>query len=239
MKLSIIIPVYNEESTFEKLLDQVLKVKLPIEREVIIVEGGSTDKSREIVKKASRRKDVSALFVDGYSGKGFKVRHGLKHASGDIILIQDADLEYNPGEYPHLINPILKGRAKFVLGSRHLEAGTWRIRKFDRSRWHASIVNLGSEATNVFFWMLYHVHLTDPQTMFKVFHKSCLRGVNLKSNEFDLDWEIVCKFVKRGIRPLEVPVSYKARSFEQGKKIRIIRDGLRAFWAIIRFRVFN
>ena len=238
-KVSIIIPVYNERDTFEKLLKRVLKVKLPIEREIIIIEGNSTDGTRKIVKKYEGKKDIKIYYINKYCGKGYKVRFGIKKSTGDIILIQDADLEYDPMEYPQLLAPLLKGKTKFVLGSRHLGKKTWKIREFDHSKWYGHFVSVGSEATNWYFLLLYGVKLTDPQTMYKIFTRDCLNTVTLKSNEFDLDWEIVIKLCKTGFKPIEVPVSYKARTFEQGKKIRIVRDGFRALWAITKYRFIN
>ena len=236
-KISFIVPVYNERHTFEPLLKRLLKVKLPIEREIIVIEGNSTDGTRKIVHKYDKHPLVKTFYIDYYCGKGHKVRFGMKKATGDIIAIQDADLEYEPEEYPTLIQPILLGSADFVLGSRHLgKGGDWQIREFDRSRWWAKYVNVGSEAIVLSFKALYGKRLTDPQTMFKIFTKDCLKGVHFVSEHFDLDWEIVCKFVRKGVRVVELPASYHARSFEEGKKIQLFRDGVRAIRAIIRFR---
>src|SRR5436853_591300 len=136
MKLSIIIPVYNELEHFEKLLKKVMAVKLPIKREIIIVEGGSTDGTTELVHKYDKHLGIRTFFVTEHIGKGYKVKYGIQQATGDIILIQDADLEYDPAEYPELIDPIIKGKTAFVLGSRHLGKSTWKIREFARTKWY-------------------------------------------------------------------------------------------------------
>ena len=241
-KLSIIIPVYNEERYFDKIMKKVLDVKLPddIHKEIIIVESNSTDGTKEIVRKYAeilqRNVQFKIIFESRPRGKGYAVRTGLRYATGDVILIQDADLEYDPDEYSTLLQPIIDNNADFVLGSRHLGAETWKIRKFDYSRWYARLVNVGSEVLNSIFALLYNIKLTDPQTMFKVFRRDCINGIKFKSNHFQLDWEIVIKLCKNGYIPIEIPVSYKARTLEQGKKIRLSRDGFLALWTIIKYR---
>ncbi|MFH1840219.1 MAG: glycosyltransferase family 2 protein [Nanoarchaeota archaeon] len=239
MKLSIIIPVYNEEKTFTQLIEKVLNVELPIEKELIIVEGGSTDGTKSLIHKYDSNPSIKTFYLKRYSGKGYKVKYGLRQSTGDIILIQDADLEYNPDEYSELIKPIIEGKTKFVLGSRHLGCGTWKIRKFDYSAWRANLINFVSILYYTLFWFLYGVRLTDPQTMYKVFKRECLKGIKFKSNQFQLDWEIVIKLVKKGYIPLEVPVSYNCRTFKEGKKTKLIQDGFLALWAILKYRFVN
>lgn len=235
MKLSIIIPVYNEESNFPELLRRVRAVKLPLDREIIVVEGGSTDSSRKIVRESAKTHgDVQAHFLDGYCGKGTKVRHGLQKAKGDIVLIQDADLEYDPGDYPKLLEPIMKNETDFVLGSRHMGLHTWKIRDFDKSR--AVVINMGSWLLHGLFALLYGRWITDPMSMYKVFRKECLK-FPLRSDGFHLDWEIMAKMVKHGHPPLELPVRYKARAVAEGKKTRVLRDGILAVWTIVRYRL--
>jgi glycosyltransferase involved in cell wall biosynthesis len=240
-KLSIIIPIYNEAATFEKLLKRVLAVKIPLKKEIIIVEGGSTDGTTKLVKKYKGKPGIKIFFVTEHIGKGYKVRYGIKRATGDIIMIQDADLEYDPADYNDLLAPILKGKTKFVLGSRHLRKHTWKIREFARGKWYkpAILLNVGDHMLKLYFTTLYGTYLTDPNTMYKVFSRDCLKGITLRSNNFDLDMELLIKLFKKGYRPIEVPVSYHGRSYEEGKKIHPVRDGLRAGWAILRYRFSN
>ncbi|HAR42438.1 MAG TPA: glycosyl transferase [Bdellovibrionales bacterium] len=235
-RLSIIIPVLNEARTLPELLRRVNEIDLPVEKEIIIVDNGSTDGSRELIAASVPAVGQGrVLMTAGTRGKGAAVREGLKLATGDIILIQDADLEYSPADYPRLIEPLISRRADFVLGSRFLGVGTWKVRVLPGQPGYSFVLNLGALFLNAVFLALYRVRLTDPQTMFKVFRKSCLDGIVLQSSGFDLDWEILCKLVLAGYRPMELPVSYQARSFQQGKKIRIWADGWSALWAIIKF----
>jgi glycosyltransferase involved in cell wall biosynthesis len=236
VKLSIIIPVYNEVAYFEQLLEKVRGVSLTLKKEIIIVESNSTDGTRDLVRLYEGKEGIHVIYQKKPMGKGSAVKEGLKAATGDIILIQDADLEYDTADYQSLIAPILDGEAGFVLGSRHLGKGTWKIRRFDFSRGYGRLVNVGSEALNFLFFLLYGVRLTDPQTMFKVFKRECISGLDFKSDYFQWDWEIVIKLVKRGYVPIEVPVSYTGRTVEEGKKIHLLRDGLLALWTIIKFR---
>lgn len=244
-KLSIIIPVYNEAATFERLLQKVLAVNiLPLSKEIIIVESNSSDGTRALVKQWENKKNMRILYQEQPLGKGNAVRLGLQHAAGDIILIQDADLEYNPEEYPKLLEPILSGKTLFVLGSRHLGKETWIIRHYITNRFYARVLNFGGLFYTTLFNLLYapYLHslrLTDPATMYKVFSRDCLHHMNFCCNYFDFDWEIVSKFVKQGYIPHEVPISYSSRSLEEGKKIQFFRDGFLVLFALLRFRVFN
>jgi len=235
-----LIPVYNEAATLQPLLDQVLAADcLGLEKEVIVVESNSTDGTRRIVQEYETRGLVRAIYEDRPQGKGHAVKAALGAATGDIVLIQDADLEYKVSEYPTLIKPILEGHTDFVLGSRHLGAASWQIRCFLTEGIKARLINIGAVFYTNLFNLLYGVRLTDPATMFKVFRRSVLDGVRLRSDWFDLDWEIVAKLIRKGRRPLEVPVSYASRSFEQGKKIRFWRDAPMVLWAIVRFRFLD
>lgn len=242
MKLSIIIPVYNEYKYFEDLITKVIDVNLDyldIKKEIIIIESNSTDGTRALVEEYRNNPIIKIIYQNKPMGKGNAVIEGFKHVTGDIILIQDADLEYKPEEYPQLLMPILNGNCDFVLGSRHLGKQTWKIREFDSRKIYAMTVNLGSEALNTLFFLLYWVKLTDPQTMYKIFRKKCIKGIKWKSNYFSLDWEIVIKLIKKSYKPIEIPISYKGRTIEQGKKIKLIRDGLLNLWTIIKFRFIN
>jgi glycosyltransferase involved in cell wall biosynthesis len=233
--VSIIIPVYNEAASIEALLRKVLAVKIPARKDIIIVEGCSTDGTERIVDRWAGEHGIRVYHVT-VKGKGYKVRFGIERAAGQIIMIQDADLEYDPADYPDVLAPILAGRAKVVLGSRHMRAKTWKIRQLDKSRWYGGIINLLDRILKRCFWLITGRYLTDPNTMYKVFRKDCLEGIHLQSDNFDLDMELLIKLLRKGYRPIEVPVSYQGRSIAQGKKIRILKDGLRHVIAIVRFR---
>ena len=246
MKLSIIIPVFDEIATVGELLRRVWEVPLDgleLAKELVIVESNSTDGSREAVKAfaASKQGDASAelrvVWEDRPQGKGHAVRAGLAAATGDILLIQDADLEYKVEDYASLVEPILAGRAAFVLGSRHLSAGNWRIRRFAEDRVTSTVMNFGGVFFHAFFNVLHGTSLTDPTTMFKVFRRSCIDGVTFTGDRFDFDYELVSKLIRLGHVPLEVPVSYESRGFEEGKKIRVIRDPANWLWAIVKYRL--
>ena len=239
MKFSIIVPVYNERATVSILLEQVLGVSLPgIEKEIIIVEGGSTDGTRQLVQFFESRPGVHVIYEDKPGGKGAAVRKGLERVTGDIVLIQDGDLEYSVVDYPKLINPIVEGNYDVMLGSRVLfSPQQWQFRRFvGLERIYGFFVNFGGVFFTTLFNLLYGTRLSDGATMFKVFHAKYLKGINLKSNGFDYDWEICAKLVKRRCRFGEAPVSYRARSRAEGKKIRFWRDGRRVFIAILRYR---
>ncbi len=237
MKLSIIIPVYNEAPTIERVLRAVQRAKLParMTREIIVVDNGSTDGTQEILQRHTRDKDTNVCFPHGPKGKGFKVRYGLARATGDIILIQDADLEYDVKDYPELLAPIIAGKTDFVLGSRHMTAKSWKVRKLADAK-HMHLLNFGDALLKRYFWLITGTYLTDPNTMFKVFKRTCIKDVRLRSNDFDLDMELLVKLLRRGHRPIEVPVSYRGRGYDEGKKIHPLKDGIRAGWAILKYR---
>ncbi|MEQ1724133.1 MAG: glycosyltransferase family 2 protein, partial [Pseudobdellovibrio sp.] len=168
LKLSIIIPVYNEVRSLELIVDKIMSVPLTISYEVILVDSGSFDGSTELIKKICEKNKFKSLFLSKNLGKGFCIRQALKKADGDIVLIQDADLEYDPNDYIKLLEPLLKREVLFVMGSRHLKANTWRIRTTKRKSLYMEIINYGSEFLTKLFCFLYRVKLTDTQTMYKV-----------------------------------------------------------------------
>jgi glycosyltransferase involved in cell wall biosynthesis len=236
-KLSIILPVYNERESFPIIMDKLLEKHLEnLEKEIIIIESNSTDGTKDLVNKYEGIKEVKVIYEDRPRGKGHAVRNGLSHANGDVILIQDADLEYDIDDYDKLLNPIIKDGMKFVLGSRHLGANCWKIRKFEKGWIVAYIMNLAHQIFTTFFNVLYAQNIKDPTTMYKIFKKECITRIDFECNRFDLDWEIVAKLVRKGFIPLEIPISYKSRSFSQGKKIRFIRDPLTWIRALIKYR---
>jgi glycosyltransferase involved in cell wall biosynthesis len=239
MKLSVILPVYNEAEYFEKLMKKVLSVRLPIDKEIILIESNSTDGSRALVKKYEKNKSVRVIYQEKPMGKGNAVKTGIHSAKGDIILIQDADLEYDPKDYPRLIGPILRGETKFVIGSRKMGHDTWQIRSMKTNILTALFVNIIANLADAFFNVIYNVKLTDPQSMYKVFHKDCMNGITFKSNYFNLDWEICAKFIRAGHVPLEFPVYYKSRDFSEGKKVKLFRDIFINTYAIVYYRFFD
>jgi glycosyltransferase involved in cell wall biosynthesis len=227
LKLSIIIPLFNEARTCRELFDLVLKKELPgFQKEIIVIESNSTDGSRDIALEFGRNPEVRVILQDSPRGKGFAVREGLAAATGDIVLIQDADLEYDIGDYDRLLEPLVNGRCDFVLGSRHLGKQTWQIRAFKSYPGTAMTMNFAHKVFTWIFNILYGQRTTDPATMFKVFRRSCLAGIEFQCNRFDFDFELVGKLVLNGFTPVEVPVSYNSRGFGAGKKIRFFRDPL-------------
>jgi glycosyltransferase involved in cell wall biosynthesis len=241
MKLTIIIPVYNEKATFPVLIEDVLSVALPrgLEKEIVIVEGGSTDGTREEVRRYEGRPGIKIVWEDAPHGKGAAVRAGLAEVTGDFLLIQDGDLEYTVSDYPRLLEPLLDGKCDVVFGSRVLlSPQTWQFRRFGGlDRTYGLIVNFGGALFTWLFNTLYGTNLTDGATMFKIFRAADVKGMVLKSDVFDYDWEISAKLAKKGARFAELPVAYKARSRAEGKKIRFWRDGTRVLIAILRYRV--
>ncbi len=240
--LSIIIPVYNEALTVSELLEQVYDFDLgKIKRQLIIVESNSHDGSREIVLEFAKNKpDVTIVLQPRPMGKGTAVRSGLKLATGEIILIQDADLEYSVTDYPKLLQPILDGQTDFVLGSRHLryqQPQQWAIRNFKgRDKLMAFIMNIGGVLFHGLFNFVYGTKLSDPTTMFKVFRRNLIQKLHLTGKYFEFDFELVSKLIRTGHQPLEVAIHYKSRSPSEGKKVSVSRDVIRWFWVILKYR---
>jgi glycosyltransferase involved in cell wall biosynthesis len=237
LKLSVIVPVFNERATVRAALEAIFAKSVPgWELEIIIVESNSTDGSREIVREFAAHPRARLVLEDRPRGKGHAVRAGFAEATGDVILIQDADLEYDLGDYDILLAPIAAGRQAFVLGSRHGEGG-WAIRKFTDQPLRALVLNLAHWGFTLLINVSLGIWLRDPFTMYKVFRRDCLDGLTFECNRFDFDWELLIKLIRKGHRPIEIPVSYKSRSFEEGKKIRMWRDPLTwlVAWAKSRF----
>ncbi len=237
--LTVVVPVFNEGNTVRETLDALLAKQITgVRFEIIIVESNSTDGSPRHAD-ARLRSDPR---VKGHLprtfpavGKGHAVRAGLACATGDIILIQDADLEYDLDDYEELLIPIITGRQTFVLGSRH-GSGGWAIRKFDDQPLHALVMNLAHWTFTLMINVALGIWLNDPFTMYKVFRRDCLEGLTFESNRFDFDWELLMKLVRKGHRPIEIPISYKSRSFKEGKKISMIRDPLTWLRAVVKYR---
>jgi len=241
-KLSIIIPAYNEVKTIEELLNKIYDLNIEnLEKEIVIVEDNSTDGTRDIVKNfCKKHPDCKLILNKKPNGKGYAVRYGLKKATGDIMAIQDADLEYDINDYSKLLKPFIEGKAKFVLGSRHLnENGVKKrmIRKFrGKEKLYAYLMNFGGVFLHGFFNLLYGTKISDPTTMYKLFTRDLYEKVHFKGNYFELDWEIVAKFVRMGYLPLEIPIKYESRGLGEGKKVRLRRDISKWLGTIIKYR---
>ena len=222
--LSVIIPIYNEIGTVRTALDAIVAKEIPgWHIELVMVESNSTDGTRAVVETYRNHPRVNLILEDRPRGKGYAVRTGLKVATGDVILIQDADLEYDLNDYDVLLAPIAAGRQAFVLGSRHGDGG-WAIRKFTDQPVQALILNLAHWFFTLCINVACFVWLKDPFTMYKVFRRDCLTGLTFDSNRFDFDWELLIKLIRKGYRPIEIPISYESRSFKEGKKVSIFRD---------------
>ena len=234
--LSVIVPIYNEAATVRQSLDAILAKTVPgWTLQIIMVESNSTDGTRSIVQTYAAHPRVKLILEDRPRGKGHAVRAGLAHATGDVILIQDADLEYDLDDYDILLAPLAAGRQEFVLGSRHGEGG-WAIRKFSDQPFQALILNLAHWGFTLLINVALFIWLKDPFTMYKVFRRECLEGLTFECNRFDFDWELLMKLVRKGHRPIEIPISYKSRSFKEGKKISMFRDPLTWLWAVVKYR---
>jgi glycosyltransferase involved in cell wall biosynthesis len=228
MKLSVVIPVYNEKSTVEEIIRRVQTVDVGLVKEIVVVDDGSTDGTREILRRLSAE-DVRVVLHEKNTGKGGALRTGFSEAGGDIVLVQDADLEYDPREYPKLLAPILEGRADVVYGSRFL-GGPHRVLYF----WHS----VGNRLLTMFSNMASNLNLTDMETCYKVFRREVLRKIRLKSGRFGIEPEITIKVAKLNCRVYEVPISYAGRDYSEGKKIGW-KDGVAAIFHIVRFRFFD
>lgn len=234
--LSVIVPVFNEIATAREALDALLAKEIPgWKLQIILVESNSTDGTRDVVVKYRDHPRVKLILEERPQGKGHAVRAGLEQATGDVILIQDADLEYDLADYDVLLAPIAAGRQEFVLGSRHGEGG-WAIRKFSDQPLQAFVLNLAHWIFTLMIDASLMIWLRDPFTMYKVFRRNCLDGLRFEANRFDFDWELLIKLVRKGHRPIEIPISYTSRSFKQGKKISIFRDPITWLWALVKYR---
>jgi len=227
LKLSVVIPVYNEKRTLSELIRRVEAVKL--EKEIIIVDDASTDGTRDLLKKYEEQEGFKVIYQSKNAGKGSALRAGFDKVEGEIIIVQDADLEYDPKEYPTLIEPILDGRADVVYGSR-FQGGTHRVLFF----WHY----VGNKVLTTLSNMCTDLCLTDMETGRKVFRRTVLDSFILKCDRFGFEPEFTSKVARHAFRIYEVPISYSGRGYEEGKKINW-KDGVAALWFIFRFRFFS
>jgi ribosomal protein S27E len=228
-KLSIVLPVFNEAHYAAAVIDAVIAKPLRIDKELIIVESNSTDGTRDIVRRYQGRPGVRVVFEERPRGKGHAVRTGLAHVTGSIVLIQDADFEYDIDDYDALLEPILQHKTTFVLGSRSLGLDDWKVRKYDTTPIRGFALNFAQVVFAKTYNALYQQRVTDVNTMFKVFRAQCLEGLDLRSNGFELDIELACQLARNGHSPMEIPVNYVARGFDEGKKIRFWRDALPSY----------
>lgn len=231
-KISIVIPVYNEESTIHAVIDKVKSVPLQYEKEIIIVDDCSTDKTKEILQDVIQTNGsaLKVIYHNKNKGKGAALKTGFASAGGDIIIIQDADLEYDPVEYPKLIKPILDGKADVVYGSRFSGEGPHRILYF----WHY----VGNKFLTILSNMFTNLNLSDMETCYKVFRREVLSKIDIKEKGFGFEPEITAKIAKTGCRIYEVGISYYGRTYTEGKKIKWT-DGIKAFWCIIKYGLFS
>ncbi|MEO0205202.1 MAG: glycosyltransferase family 2 protein [candidate division WOR-3 bacterium] len=218
--LSIIIPVYNELHNIDKLIQAVKSVD--VRKEIIIVDDYSTDGTRDYLKRLT---DIKVIFHEKNMGKGSAIRSGLKHAQGDVVIIQDADLEYSPTDYPKLLESILRGQTRVVYGSRIMGKGKFLKKSYFANRVLTLLTNL-----------LFKGHITDMETCYKMIDRNLMLGLNLVSSRFEIEPEITCKLLRKGIKIFEIPISYYGRT--AGKKIGV-KDGIQAIWNILKWKIIR
>jgi glycosyltransferase involved in cell wall biosynthesis len=225
MKLSVVMPIYNERATLREAVRRVLA--LPIEIELFCVDDGSTDGSREILAELAKdHPQIRTLLQPHNMGKGAALRRGIQEATGDFVVIQDADLEYDPAEYPHLLEPLIQGRADVVFGSRFLGSGPHRVLYF----WHS----VGNQVLTLLSNCLTNINLSDMETCYKAFRREVIQSIPLKENRFGFEPEITVKVARRRLRIYEVGVSYSGRTYEEGKKIGW-KDGVHALYCLVKY----
>ena len=236
MNLSVLIPVYNEERTVEEVVRRVRSIELP--KEIILVDDGSKDRSREILTQLQQQSErapdplneIRVFLQPNNQGKGAAIKVALDHARGDVIIIQDADLEYDPHDYPALLEPIERGLADVVYGTRFAGGGAHRVLFF----WHS----LGNRMLTLVSNMLTNLNLSDMEVGYKMFRAEVLKSIKLESKRFGFEPEVTLKLAKKGYRFYEVPISYHGRTYQEGKKITW-KDGVSALYYMLRFRLMN
>jgi glycosyltransferase involved in cell wall biosynthesis len=223
-KLSVIVPVFDERNTVVEILRRMRAVELPVDLEVIVVDDGSTDGTRDVLRQLA---DSTVRVVNHRAnrGKGAAIRTGLEHVTGDLVLVQDADLEYDPEDWPKLITPMLRGKARVVYGSRF----TGERRNMLFLHW------VGNRFLSLLTNVLYNTTLSDMETCYKLFDRKLLDGITIRANRFEFEPEVTAKILRQGIRIYEVPISYTGREFDEGKKITW-RDGFVALWTLVKYR---
>ena len=226
--LSVLMPVFNEKATVIEIIERVRAI--PIPKEIIVVDDGSTDGTRAVLEREviGKMPEVKVWYHRRNGGKGAAVRTAIRRATGDVCLIQDADLEYDPRDYFQLLEPIVDGRADVVYGSRFIGGGAHRIHLF----WHS----LGNRTLTTWSNMMTNLNLTDMETCYKVVRRPLLQSLKLRANKFDIEPEMTAKLARAGARFYEVPISYAGRDYAEGKKIGW-KDGVQAIWSVVRYRV--
>jgi glycosyltransferase involved in cell wall biosynthesis len=228
MKLSVVMPVYNEESTLRFMVERVLAMA-PMEMELICVDDGSRDRSREFLQEMQRSQtSLRVLLHERNMGKGAAIRTGIQAATGDFVVIQDADLEYDPVEYPNLLEPLIQGKADVVYGSRFLSGRPHRVLYF----WHS----VGNRLLTLLSNALTDINLSDMETCYKAFRREVIQSIPTEENRFGFEPEITVKIAKRRLRIYEVGISYWGRTYEEGKKIGW-KDGVRALWVLLKYSI--
>jgi len=228
MKLSVVIPIYNEVNTLTEIIERVRDV--PIEKELVLVDDYSTDGTRDLLSKIEDDADVRVMYHERNQGKGAALRTGFRYATGDVIIIQDADLEYDPSEYPKLLQPIQDGKADVVFGSRFAGGEPHRVLYF----WHL----MGNRFLTLLSNMLTNLNLTDMETCYKMFKREVIQGVTIEESRFGFEPEITAKVAQKKCRIFEVGISYSGRTYDQGKKIGW-KDGVWAIWCILKYNVWH
>ena len=223
-RLSVIVPVFNERNTVVEIVRRMRSVELPIEREIVVVDDGSEDGTRDVLTQLGDS-TVRVVKHSVNRGKGAAIRTGLEHATGDVVLVQDADLEYDPEDWPKLLAPVLKGRARVVYGSRF----TGERRNMLFLHW------VGNRFLSLVTNILYNSTLSDMETCYKLFERDVLNGIQLQAERFDFEPEFTAKILRQGIRIYEVPISYAGRELYEGKKTTW-RDGVTALWTLVKYR---
>ena len=223
-KLSVIVPVFDERNTVVEIVRRMRAVDIPLEREFVLVDDGSTDGTREVLRQLADS-TVRVVYHENNQGKGAAIRSGLDQVTGDLVLVQDADLEYDPEDWPKLLAPVLRGKAQVVYGSRF----TGERRNMLFLHW------IGNRFLSLVTNVLYNTTLSDMETCYKLFDRRVLAGITLRASRFDFEPEVTAKVLRRGIRIYEVPISYAGREFHEGKKITW-RDGVVALWTLVKYR---